>query len=303
VARAAAAFCMLLAMVPAVARAADSVAISLSEPGGAYADVAAALRAALPSGVAVVQGGPVPDMTERPRLAVAVGVGACAQVARQGGAPALCALVPKAAFEAIAADPQTRRTGLSALYLDQPPGRQMALVRLVLPRVESLSMLLGPDSAASEPAFASAAARHGLRTAFARASGPEDLYPALQRLLEGGEALLALPDARVFNAGTAQNILRAAIRARVPMFAFSPAYVRAGALAAVHTTPQQVGRHAGMLAREFLAGRPLPAAQYPSEFTVTANVQVARSLGLDLPAEDELAARLRATEATMSTPR
>jgi putative ABC transport system substrate-binding protein len=283
----------------APARAADVVAIVLSESGGAYAEVALALRAELPSGIVVresVDAAPQ-DPAAKPRLVVAVGAKACSAVAQPAGVPTLCTLIPRAAFERIAGEPAGRNRALSALYLDQPPARQMALLRLVLPRAETVAMLFGPESAPAEAAHLSAATRQGLRPLAAKVAGADDLYPALQRLLDGGgDVLLAVPDASVYNAGSVQNILRTAIRARVPLLAFSPAYVRAGALAAVHSTPQQIGRQAGLLARELIGGRALPAPVYPAEFTVTVNAVVARSLGVEIAEGEALAARLRAQE-------
>jgi putative ABC transport system substrate-binding protein len=291
-------FVALLAWL-ASARAADLVAVVLSEPGGAYGEVAAALRSELPADVVVREFADVPPADAKPRLIVAVGTKACAALPRAPGAPVLCTLIPRAAFERIVGEAGGRNRNLSALFLDQPPARQIALVRLLLPKAESLAMLFGRESAPAEIALAAAAARQGLRPAIAKAAGPDELYPALQGLLEGGaDALLAVPDSRIYNAGTVQNILRASIRARVPLVAFSPAYVRAGALAAVHSTPQQAGRQAGQLAREVLAGRPLPAPLTPAEFTVTVNAVVARSFGLELPEGDALAARLRTLEKT-----
>lgn len=298
-ARSTASLCLALLawLAPAPARAADTVAIILSEPGGAYAEVAEAVRAELPSGVVTIAQDLAPAPAAQPRLVVAIGTKACATTARATGAPALCALIPRAAFERIAGDPASRSRSLSAVYLDQPAARQMALIRLVLPKADTVAMLVGAESATSESALISAAKRHGMQPATARVSGPDDLYPALQRLLDGGvDALLAVPDTQIFNAGTVQNILRTAIRSRVPLFAFSPAYVRAGALAAVHATPQQAGRQAGLVARDVLAGRPLPAPLYAAEFTVTLNSQVARSLGFEAPDAEALAARLRAQE-------
>jgi len=301
VARAPARICLALWvwLVAAPSGAAETVAIVLSEPGGAYAEVAEALRRELPAGIAASEMQEVPpaDPSVRPRLTVAIGTRACGAVARAAGAPAVCVLIPRAAFERITGDPATRNRTLTALYLDQPAARQMALVRQVLPKADTVAMLFGPESAASESPLAAAATRQGLKPAQARTTGPDDLYPALQRLLEGeGDALLAVPDPQVFNASTVQNILRAAIRARIPLFAFSPAYVRAGALAAVYSTPQQAGRQAGALAREVLGGRALPAPLYPTEFTVTVNTQVARSLGLDVADGETLAGRLRLQE-------
>lgn len=79
------------------------------------------------------------------------------------------------------------------------------------------------------------------------------------------------------------------------MMAFSPAYVRAGALLAVYSTPTQIGQQAGALARGVLLGQPLGVPQYPLQFEISVNEHVARSLGLKLDA-DQLAERLRRLE-------
>jgi len=51
-----------------------------------------------------------------------------------------------------------------------------------------------------------------------------------------------------------------------------------------------------VLAREILGGRALPVPLYPSDYTVSVNAQVARSLGLEVPDGEALAAKLRALE-------
>ncbi|HUY02335.1 MAG TPA: ABC transporter substrate binding protein, partial [Rhodocyclaceae bacterium] len=123
----------------------------------------------------------------------------------------------------------------------------------------------------------------------------QPLYPALARALDGADALLAVADPLVYNGNTIENILLASFRAGVPLVAFSPAYVRAGALLGLYSTPAQIGTQAGKMARAVLQGRPLPPPQYPTEFTVEINRHVARSLGLDLNAA-VLARRLQQME-------
>jgi ABC-type uncharacterized transport system substrate-binding protein len=73
------------------------------------------------------------------------------------------------------------------------------------------------------------------------------------------------------------------IRAQVPLVAFSPAYVRAGALLAVYSTPPQVGDQAAQWVLNGLANRTLPEqALEPLDFEISVNEQVARVLGLSL---------------------
>src|SRR5690606_2078968 len=218
---------------------ADSVALVLGEPGGAYVEAAEALRRELPPGTDVAQSYPGTGgaAAAAPRLVIAIGPNACAEAVRAGGAPLPCALLPRATYDAMAAPIRGRRPATAAVR-DQPPAREMAFIRLALPQATRVAMLVGPESAPAHAAFAAAAAQNRLQAGFEYVARPDALYPALQRLLAAGShVLLTVPDVSIYNAATVQNILRTALRARVPVIAYAGAYVAAGALAAVHSTP------------------------------------------------------------------
>lgn len=291
----------LSACAPPAAVAADAVAFVLSERGGAYAQVAEAMRSEL-YGVADVTeqlaGEIEPLLRSALRAVVAVGTDACRSFAQNSlSAPfSMCVLLPKIAYDRIAEGARARGKALSAVLLDQPMARQMALIRLTLPERRRIAVLLGPETDALGTALTASAAAQGLRLSLGRIELPDELAGALQRILVDADALLAVPDSVVFNSHTIQNILRTAFKNRVPLIAFSPAYVRAGALLAVYSTPQQIGRQAGRSLRSALAGRAMPAQQHPEEFEVSVNPHVARSLGIDLDDEATLAERLRKME-------
>jgi putative ABC transport system substrate-binding protein len=291
---------LLLAVSWPRASYADGVALLLSERGGAYVEIADAIRRELGPAAGSAQF-VLPEIEAlagtNPRLAVAIGTQACAALAASRvAAPLLCTLLPRAAFERIAASAGAKGRGFSALVMDQPLARQLALVRLAFPERRRVGALLGPESSSQSDALAAAAAQHGLRLGIERVESATEIHADLQRLLDDSEILLALPDGLVFNAATAQNILRASIQKRVPMVAFSPAYARAGAVLALYSTPAQMGAQVGQWLRGALAGRPLPRPQSPRQFEIAINRQVARALGHAMPAEAELAGRLRRAE-------
>ncbi len=291
----------LTALAPPPAAAADAIAFVLSERGGAYAQVAEAMRREL-NNVAGVTERLAGEIETLPRVAwravVAIGTDACRSLAQSSvSAPlSVCVLLPKIAYERIAEDARARGKSLAAVLLDQPMMRQMALIRLALPERRRIAALLGPETESLGNALAASAAAQGLRLSLGRIDAPDELAGTLQRILVDADVLLAVPESMVFNSHTIQNILRTAFRGRIPLVAFSPAYVRAGALMAVHSTPQQIGGQAGRSLRAALAGRELPAQQHPQEFEVSVNAHVARSLGIDLEDEAALAERLRKLE-------
>ena len=124
----------------------------------------------------------------------------------------------------------------------------------------------------------------------------KDVARAVQEAVGQSEILLAHPDPVVFNPQSIQSVLLTSYRSRVPLLGFSPAYTRAGALASLHSTIPQMAAQAAEMVRTAMQTGNLPAAQYPRDFEVSVNRQVARSLGVDMPPEHVLVERVRQKE-------
>jgi len=216
---------------------------------------------------------------------VALGTEAATGLARSRvKAPVLNALLPRSSFERVLrASGRKASAHFNVLELDQPLQRQLALVRLVLPKSRRLAVLWGPDSLPKAPALRSLASSQGLTLQEDVVNQGTSLFAALRSVLEGSDVLWAFADPLVFNSNNIQNILMTTIRVQVPVLAFSPAYVRAGALMAVYSTPLQVGDQAAQWVLDVLANRALSAlALEPLDFEISVNEQVARALGLSI---------------------
>jgi ABC-type uncharacterized transport system substrate-binding protein len=232
------------------------------------------------------------------RVVVTVGSAALrAVLARPGRTPVVIAtLVPKHTYERELAQSPRRGVAFSAaLYLDQPIGRQLDLLALALPKARRVGVVWGEESMSQQQVFAVTAQQRGLEPVVGMATGATALGAALRTALQDADAFVALPDGQVFNASTVASVLITSYRSRVPVLAFSPAWVRSGALLSLHTSAPQAGTLAASMVRAYLQSGVLPPSQYPQEFEVTVNDLVARSLGLSLNAAD-LHARLRALE-------
>lgn len=225
--------------------------------------------------------------TRAGQLVVALGVEAATELARsETRVPVLCAFVPSQSFEVIVrANPRKGASPFSAIYLNQSFGRQLDLIQLALPQRQQIGVLLGGHSSPQALFLDDEVRKRSLGLAQTQIDANEPMFAKLQMLLEASQVLLALPDPQVFNSGTLQNILLSALRAGVPVVSFSPAYVKAGALMAIYSTPVQVGRQAAQIARSVLQGKELPAPQYPRDFWIDVNVSLARSMNLDIDAQ------------------
>lgn len=296
------AFLFMSLLLVASARAA--VWIAVSEGSTDYGVVAEAVRAGLMRGEAQ------PEVSIRPwtevaqgippqvKLLVTVGSPAFAGLAeasadgRLGRTPVVATLLPRTVLEA----KRRKLTGpVTAIVLDQPAARQMALLRYAFPHQRRVGALLGPESEVRQAALEKAAAEQGLQLNVYKVAGEAELYPALRRALEENDLLLAVPDAAVYNGGSIQNVLLASYRQRIPLIGFSPAYVRAGAMLALYSSLPQIGSQTARAVRSLLAESAVPPLQHPAEFIVSVNVNVARSLGFRL-SEDALRLQLQNRE-------
>lgn len=286
--------CLLCAWCFAAVAHAAGVVIVSSERSASYAAAADALLAQMEREgqsrtevsqrtVAELGGLGIADIAAT-KLFIALGTDALKQLlARDLRVPVLAALIPRSGFERVMREARAPYP-VTVLYLDQPFGRQLDLLRIALPGAKQVGVLWGGESVLQQPVLQSALQARGMQ----ELSGPVVIggvpSASLNAALENADVLLAVADPQVYSSGTVANILLATYRARVPMLAFSPAYVRAGALLSLHSTPTQIGVQAGSIARSLLQGSSLPSALYPVDFTVTVNEHVARSLGLTLDA-------------------
>ncbi|MGE5757475.1 MAG: ABC transporter substrate-binding protein [Sideroxydans sp.] len=277
----------LLFRFPSVQAEPLHVHVVLSEAGGVYQEFGDALRAKLPADGFVLDVRRADETTEDSGLYVAVGMKAASELAARD-VPALDVLVPKAGYDKLPRAPGQRTRQRSAVFLDQPIERQVALLRAVLPHTRNVGVLY-----ASPPPELSNVRRlmadRNMRMHDQAVDERRSLNDALENVLNESEVLFVLPDAGVYNPGTIRNILLTAYRKQVPLVGISQAYVKAGALCAVFTTPEQAAVQAAAMIQRYAESGRLPPAQYPSEFEVSVNMQVARSL--ELPVKD--AGRLR----------
>jgi len=273
---------------PAFLEAFDSLSQELARNNGTRQDVALLSVSEFLEGFGGVQDA---------RLLVTLGTDALRQVAaRNTKAPVLAGLIPRLSFERVLAESGRRsNSSVSALYLDQPFARQLDLLRLAIPHLRRVGVLWGPESVSQQALLGSAIQARGLELSEGTVNDGNSMISALQSALRDADVFLGVADAAVYNSTTVSNILLTSYRAKVPVLAFSPAYVKAGALLSVHSTAGQAGVQMAAMVTQFLQSNSLPPPQYPVDFTISTNDYVARSLGLTLDAK-ALTDKLRRTE-------
>ena len=181
------------------------------------------------------------------------------------------------------------------LYLDQPPDRYVRLVKQALPKLKSLGLVFGDVSGVHAEAVRAAATEKGLGLVEAFVSPKVKLVSALKPVLRDSEALLLLPDPYFYNRRTAQGVLLSSVRFKRPLIAYSESYVKAGALMAIFSTPEQMGKQTAEMVNCIIDKcRKHPDEKtYPKYFSVKVNKFVARQLGFEIKSAEELERLIR----------
>ena len=276
----------LYSCFPSAQAASLRVTVVLSEEGGAYQAFGDSLRSQLQVGRFALYVQRAGQPLGAADLYIAVGMKAASDLASRD-VPILSVLVPRAGYEQLLKTTERHGKPRSAVFLDQPVQRQVALLLAALPDVKQVGVL----HAAPQPELPNLRhllADHGIRLHDQIVDKTQSLNDALENILDVSEVLFVLADSEIYNAGTIRNILLAAYRKQVPLVGISQAYVRAGALCAIYSTPEQVARQAARLIERYAESGKLPAAQYPSEFEVSINTQVARSLEIHIKDASQL---------------
>lgn len=288
----------------AQAHSAEDVVLILSDRAPAYEEAAEAfasrfgdLRSLRIVQADALNAAAVQSLGREAGLIVPVGLKATRLVADNyaGEAAVLALMVPRSGFEGLDWPSALNRRKLSAVFIDQPPARSLGLIEKALPQARTVGVIHSEEGQSSAALLLQEAKHHrlGIRTATVRKFN--EVAPSLRQLLPESDVLLLIPDALVVNANNVQHVLLTTYRYRVPVVGFSQGLVKAGAVAAVYSTPTQIGRQGAEIARLWSTGPgELPAPRHCGEFSVAFNQHVARSLGLDLPDEQAVRARLGA---------
>lgn len=269
----------------------SGLALILSESGGAYGEFASTLEETLGGSswniVSTTLADAPPAGSTPSDLVVAVGSEALRKaLSRTDSPPIVATLIPRQSYERIVSE-YRRPSRITAIYLDQPPARQAAFFRQLFPDQKRFGLLSSPETRSQLGPYRQAFSNAGLVLDVEDADTDKALLPALNAVLDRSAALFALPDNTIYRRNNIKAILITAFRHQRPIIGYSAAFVTAGALAALHTTPQQLARQTADLI--ISNGTNLPPPSGPHLFAVAINPNVAQALGLKIP--DEAAIR------------
>jgi putative tryptophan/tyrosine transport system substrate-binding protein len=237
-------------------------------------------------------------LAENSELVVALGTKALDAASKlKHTTPVLSVFTPTLEFNRILVESKRNFGNCSLVMLDQPYSRQLLLIKNMLPDAKNLSMLLGNSSSQFAKFYQESAEKNAYIVSQQNIYQDSEIIPKLKLSLGESDAFLAIADEQVFNSDTAKSILSTSYQYQKPVFAFSQAFVRAGALAAVYSDISQVAKQSAEIAYSSQkAPALLPAPQVPKYFSVMINHHVARMLNIDIVDEKQLVNTIKTAE-------
>ena len=179
-----------------------------------------------------------------------------------------------------------------AILLDQPLQRYLAFCKLLL-GLDSVGIILEGELG-NDPPLARPASGYGLTLNQYRLDAANKLLPVLRQLLHENDALLMLPRQSVYNPDTLKAVLLTSYRNQKPAISYSPAHVRAGALASIYSSPVDIGRHLAQVVNRRLEHPSAATAgfEYARFYSIATNPSVAQALAINLLDEGKLRSSL-----------
>ena len=227
------------------------------------------------------------DTSSAPTLIVTVGVDAFRQtLQRHGSTPIIATLIGRQIYQKILAESGAPRSRTTAIYIEQPYSRQVAFIRHLLPDKKRAGILISSDSRADASSIRQAFISHRMTLDSEDSETEESLLPALNTLFDRVDFLLATPDPKIYKRDQIKALLLTSYRHQKPVIAFSSAFVTAGALAAIFSSPKQIARQTAEMVISH--GANLAPAEYPEQFSIATNRNVADALNLRIAEDAEL---------------
>ncbi len=202
---------------------------------------------------------------------------------RPAGVPVVFCMVSDPVLAGLIAEPR-----LGGVVTEVPLGVQLALIAEALPQARTLGMLYRGDLERSRAQLEQLQALlpSSWRLEAVGIESAQSVAEAIDSLFTRPiDVVWTAPDSTIFTEATVRTLLLSALRKRVPVFGFSPSFVRAGALFGIGINPLTQGAQCATMLLGRLAGERAACDQLiPPDYEIEVNLVVARKLALDLPA-------------------
>jgi ABC-type uncharacterized transport system substrate-binding protein len=182
-----------------------------------------------------------------------------------------------------------RRTNQTALFRDQPLARQLHLSALLLPSAHRALVIYRRGQFDTRQIHVPSP----LAVSYRAVDTDGDWIRNMAQWVQQNDVVIGVDDRVLYNRDSIRSILLTTYRQNKVLIGPDRGFVNAGSLASTYSSPEQYLRQLQRMVRAWLHSHTLPPAQYPRDFLLAVNRQVADSLGLRLPEDEILLQQLR----------
>lgn len=209
--------------------------------------------------------------------------------------PMLALFVTTQAWRDIRDDVGKLPDNKAVIFIDQPFARYVELAGLLLPEARTYSTVLGPATRHHRDEISALVESTGRNILLDEISLETNPTTTLNPLIRNSDLFIAIPDQGVFNRNVAKWALYLSYQQKVPIIGFSSSYTRAGALASLFSAPADVGSDGSDWIQHYLQhpDSHRNGEQWPGHFSVEINPSVARILGVDISAVEDVTRQLK----------
>lgn len=172
------------------------------------------------------------------------------------------------------------------LVFNQPIERTLRLHEIALPQSNDIGVLLGNSYPGLVKKLHKEAGKFGKQMLVERVG--DNFTESLSNLLSRVDSLLLLPDSTVINRKTINSLVLDSYHKQIPLLGYSRSLVKAGAMLALFSTPEQLGEDSAQLVARIISGKSVAIHNYPKQFNVSVNYKLSRAYGISIPSENEL---------------
>jgi len=181
------------------------------------------------------------------------------------------------------AAPGKNITGVS---LDVPIEAQFRKLKEALPGVRRVGVLYEVGNQKLLKEVNAAAQKTGFSIVAKPVRSEAEVPQMIEVLTKEADTVWAQPDALIYNVNSASHIILTLIKSKVPFMAFSFSYVKAGALMAMESDYDSIGKQSARIAKEVLAGKSpeLIPVEAPENVSLAVNQRIADLIGVKITA-------------------
>lgn len=183
-----------------------------------------------------------------------------------------------------------------SIVINQPLIRKFRLAKILLGKNITVGMTLGKKDSKIENYIFRNAHKAEIKINLTYTSNFNTAIDAIKKSLKNSDVFIAQHDINAINRHTAKWLLYMSYKNNIPVIGYSPSFTKAGAVTAIFSTPEQIGKQSAEWLIAMTLKKPVRTLQYPKYFIVDINKQVLRILRLKDITHHEIESRIQKLE-------